>query len=58
MASKRRYWKCVDCNSMIDDKNMIILEKRLVPIRYASQPCIEFCDGCFTYNPEVVIAYD
>lgn len=56
MASKITYWKCVDCNSMINDENMHDLESRfdesLLPYRYA-----EFCYGCMQYNPEVVIAY-
>jgi hypothetical protein len=54
MASKVRYWKCVDCNSMINDKNMRTprnWEDVDVPL-YA-----EFCVVCYVYNPEVVIAY-
>ncbi len=51
MASKMIYWKCVDCASMINDESMIyddISEWRHV---------VEFCYGCMSYNPEVVIAY-
>lgn len=47
MASKIIYWKCVDCNSMINDENVHDLDGE-----YA-----EFCYGCMNYNPEVVIAY-
>ncbi len=47
MASKITYWKCVDCNSMINDENIHDLDGD-----YA-----EFCYGCMNYNPEVVIAY-
>ena len=57
--SKITYWKCVDCNSMINDENMHDLMHemanewaRLEP-RYA-----EYCYGCHSYNPEVVLAYD
>ena len=56
MASKITYWKCVDCSSMINDDNMVELDGG-ISHRYASMPCIEFCQGCFTYNPEVVLAY-
>ena len=56
MASKITYWKCVDCSSMINDENMhevdICLHTDSVEQKYA-----EFCYGCMTYNPEVVIAY-
>ena len=45
--SKHIYWKCVDCNSMINDVNMH--QKHGV---YA-----EFCYGCMNYHPEVVLAY-
>jgi hypothetical protein len=55
--SKQIYWKCVDCQSMITDENMVKLDFA-ISLRYASVPVIEFCDGCFTYNPEVVLAYD
>ena len=58
--TKQIYWKCVDCNSMINDENMHLLEgthgekwyPRQKYIRYA-----EFCYGCMNYNPEVVLAY-
>ena len=46
--SKLTYWKCVDCNSMINDGNM-----HENADRYA-----EFCYGCMNYNTEVVLAYD
>lgn len=56
---KQIYWKCVDCQSMITDENMHDLMHemgnewaRLEP-RYA-----EFCYGCMSYHPEVVLAYD
>ena len=47
LMSKHIYWKCVDCNSMINDVNMH--QKHGV---YA-----EFCYGCMNYHPEVVLAY-
>ena len=59
MASKITYWKCADCNSMINDENMhdftypgddAIRLPRSVPVA-------EFCYGCMSYNPEVVLAY-
>jgi hypothetical protein len=43
--SKITYWKCVDCNSMINDENI-------------HENGMEFCYGCMNYNPEVVLAYD
>ncbi len=52
MASKIRYWKCVDCSSMINDENMHEDDSWMTR-KYA-----EFCYGCMCYNPEVVIAYD
>ena len=58
MASKITYWKCVECNSMINDESMIV--KDLVGSsldRYAGNDVVEFCYGCHSYNPEVVIAY-
>ena len=48
MSSKITYWKCVDCNSMINDENM-----HENADRYA-----EFCYRCMAYNVEVVLAYD
>lgn len=55
--SKITYWKCVDCNSMIDDSNMHDLAcgglHTLDQNRYS-----EFCYGCMNYHPEVVLAYD
>jgi len=45
--SKITYWKCVDCNSMINDANMHGMDGE-----YA-----EFCYGCMSYNVDVVIAY-
>lgn len=43
--SKLAYWKCVDCNSMINDENI-------------HENGMEFCYGCMNYDPEVVLAYD
>lgn len=51
---KKRYWKCVDCSSMIDDSNMHDIECDVL----SQWIMIEFCYGCMNYNPEVVIAYD
>ena len=55
--SKITYWKCVDCNSMINDENMHIMQtadgQSLADCKYA-----EYCYGCHSYNPEVVLAYD
>jgi len=51
MASKIRYWKCVDCNSMINDESMIYDDHS------EWRHVVEFCYGCMNYNPEVVIAY-
>jgi len=45
--SKITYYKCVDCNSMINDENMHEMDGE-----YA-----EFCYGCMSYNVDVVIAY-
>ncbi len=54
MTTKQIYWKCVDCNSMIDDSNMHDFSESvdLHPTLVA-----EFCYGCHSYNPEVVLAY-
>jgi hypothetical protein len=52
MVSKIRYWKCVDCSSMINDTNMLIDDNEFDFTKY-----VEFCYGCLSYNPEVVIAY-
>jgi len=53
---KQIYWKCVDCNSMINDENMhevdICLHTDSVEQKYA-----EFCYGCMHYHPEVILAY-
>ena len=49
---KQIYWKCVDCQSMITDMNMHEPKQDWEP-KYA-----EFCYGCMTYQPEVVLAYD
>ena len=59
MASKITYWKCVECNSMINDENMIMqLDVRDHRIDYPTgNELVEFCYGCHTYNPQVVIAY-
>lgn len=50
--SKITYWKCVDCNSMINDANMHETKAPWLP-KY-----VEFCYGCMVYNTEVVIAYE
>ena len=56
---KQIYWKCVDCQSMINDENMhenpeiFIFGAGSSDIKYA-----EFCYGCMNYHPEVVLAYD
>lgn len=50
--NKRRYWKCVDCASMINDENMLFDDS----VRQAGY--VEFCYGCMNYNPEVIISYD
>ena len=55
--SKITYWKCVDCNSMINDENMHEFRE----YRYESidwRKYAEYCYGCHSYNPEVVLAYD
>jgi len=51
MASKIRYYKCVDCNSMINDESMIYDEGS------EWRQVVEFCYGCMQYNPEVVLAW-
>jgi len=51
MASKMTYWKCCDCSSMINDESMIYDD------RSEWRQVVEFCYGCHSYNPEVVIAY-
>ena len=45
--TKQIYWKCVDCNSMINDLN----------IHEDNGEYAEFCYGCMNYHPEVVLAY-
>lgn len=45
--TKQIYWKCVDCNSMINDLN----------IHEDNGQYAEFCYGCMHYHPEVVLAY-
>lgn len=58
MASKITYWKCVDCNSMINDENMHEVDFVVKSYRYLEEPkYAEFCYGCMIYNPEVVIVY-
>ena len=55
--SKITYWKCVDCNSMINDENVHEFRE----YRYTSidwRKYAEYCYGCHSYNPEVVLAYD
>ncbi len=54
MASKQ-IWKCVDCNSMINDENMHEIDWKY-PI-FDTRFYAEFCYGCKNYDPEVVIAY-
>ena len=54
MASKITYWKCVDCNSMINDENMHEFDIRG---HHKWRKYAEFCYGCMSYNTEVVIAY-
>lgn len=61
MASKITYWKCVDCSSMINDENMHEFDEDL-EIELADGSTLpmlnaEFCYGCMSYNPQVVIAY-
>ena len=48
--SKRRYWKCVDCNSEIQGP---VYQKWSHISPYA-----EYCGGCSSYKTEVVLAYD
>jgi hypothetical protein len=55
MASKTIYWKCSDCNSMINDENMHEIDW-VGPI-FDTRFYAEFCYGCKNYDPEVVIAY-
>ncbi len=56
--TKQIYWKCVDCNSMVNDENMHEVDLVLgsngdrMYQKYA-----EFCYGCMNYHPEVVLAY-
>ena len=51
--SKITYWKCVDCGSMINDSNMHCLASNDPDVAAYG----EFCYGCMSYNPEVVIDY-
>ena len=54
--SKITYWKCVDCNSMINDENMHEIDNLC---REGWQTLYaEFCYGCMSYHPQVVLAYD
>ena len=53
---KQIYWKCVDCQSMITDSNMHESEYYVSAIDWRKYA--EFCYGCMSYGPEVVIAYD
>ena len=48
---KQIYWKCVDCSSMINDESIIYDDTS------QWRQVVEFCYGCMSYNPEVVIAY-
>ena len=50
---KQIYWKCVDCNSLINDSNMHTLGSDDPDVSVYG----EFCYGCMSYNPRVVIAY-
>lgn len=59
MASKITYWKCVDCNSMINDENMHEVDHMVGNTgKFFDPKYAEYCYGCHSYNPEVVIAYD
>ncbi len=53
--SKQIYWKCVDCNSMINDENMHVFEEDYDP--HPTFLHAEFCYGCMSYFPEVILAY-
>ncbi len=53
--TKQIYWKCVDCNSMINDENMHDVDGQNW-IRFENRYA-EFCYGCMNYHPEVVLAY-
>lgn len=60
--TKQIYWKCVDCNSMINDENMLE-EDEFHEIELENGDTLpflqaEFCWGCMNYHPEVVLAYD
>ena len=54
--TKQIYWKCVDCNSMINDENMHEIEQDLLG-GIMTHVYAEFCYGCMSYHPEVVLAY-
>jgi hypothetical protein len=56
--SKITYWKCVDCNSMINDENMHDLSEHPSGGLLGTSIYAEFCYGCMAYHPEVVLAYD
>lgn len=59
--TKQIYWKCVDCNSMINDENMHEVESVTLRTRGFHDGVVsryaEFCYGCMAYHPEVVLAY-
>ena len=55
--SKLRYWKCVDCNSMINDENMMDLDK-WNEVTWTKNRYAEFCYGCMNYEITVVLAYE
>jgi hypothetical protein len=52
---KQIYWKCVDCQSMINDENMHEVDLSTMA---GARLYAEFCYGCMNYHPEVVLAYD
>lgn len=52
---KQVYWKCVDCQSIINDDNMKCFESSF--LRDETR-WVEFCFGCNSYQPEVILAYD
>lgn len=56
---KQIYWKCVDCQSIINDENMHEVDFVIKSYRCLEEPkYAEFCYGCMNYHPEVVLAYD
>jgi len=57
--TKQIYWKCVDCNSMINDENMHEVDNMVARVgwQWYDPKYAEFCYGCMSYHPEVVLAY-